>query len=150
MTPSRKNVVWFGGGHWCDLGLVKPSIAGCGRSSCFSWNRSPPWVGNCGKLFGTPLSPLSWRALLYWRRFLFLFLGTLVSWSSASSSVFGLTDRDLALVSLSDGERDFCRLLSLILTWVSSILAVTCIFWSRSILLLFLRRLFLAAFFEFL
>ena len=35
MTPSRKNVVWFGGGHWCDLGVVKPSIAGCGRIILF-------------------------------------------------------------------------------------------------------------------
>ena len=49
MEPSRKNVGWVGGGRRCDLGSVRPSKA-CGRSSWFSCNLSPSWVGGCGWL----------------------------------------------------------------------------------------------------
>ena len=63
MTPSRKNVGWVGGGHRCNLGSIRPSNAG-GRSSCFSNNRSPPWVGVCGWLsYWTPFSPFTRCAL---------------------------------------------------------------------------------------
>ena len=47
MMPSRKNVIWVGDGHRCDLGCIIPLKAG-GWLSFFSWNRSSPWVGGFG------------------------------------------------------------------------------------------------------
>ena len=44
MAPSGKNVIWVGGGHWCDIWFFRPSIAGCGQIFLFLFgNRSPPW-----------------------------------------------------------------------------------------------------------